>query len=865
LVKKTEKNISKQGGTVKQFATEVGIDPIRLLDQFKHAKITSIEHEDDVVSEEEKQKLLQYLQQHHGAKSLNAPEKIVLRRAKTSEIRVSGSHGAGKTISVQVRKKRTYIKRALSEEETKTKAPVAEAIIEPTPIPDLVQQSEIEVTPTTSEAVAVITTSGTETIAETTAPSTAEKTKAEEKAKAAAIDTKRKEKRRSGETEEEAEELLRGKKKKKTRDTTREGGGRDLEVLLRRGGNLTTLLNQEEEEERAEARRKAAKVRAAIQPKIRVQAFTRPTAPMIHEVAIPNSITVGELAQQMAIKSAEVIKTLMKLGVMATINQAIDQETAILVVEEMGHKAKPVSSNLVEDALAQDTESQGETHPRPPVITIMGHVDHGKTTLLDYIRRTKVAAQEAGGITQHIGAYHVETPKGVITFLDTPGHAAFTAMRARGAKLTDIVILVVAADDGPMPQTLEAIQHAKAAEVPMVVAVNKMDKHDADLDRVKTDLSKHGLIPEEWGGDTMFVPISAKTGQGVDQLLDSLLVQAEVLELKSVVDAPAKGVIIESRLDKGRGIVASVLVQQGTLRKGDIMLAGHEFGRVRALLNENGKPIEQAGPSIPAEILGLSGTPQAGDEFVVLADEKRARDVALLRQSKFRETKLARQAPTNLEDLMKQMGEEKTESATLNIIIKGDVQGSVEALTQALTQLSTAEIRAHIISSGIGGINETDVNLAIASNAVIIAFNVRASAEARKLIEAGGVDVRYHNIIYNVIDQIKQAMSGFLAPQIQEKVIGLAQVREVFRSSKIGAIAGCMVLEGLIKRNYPIRVLRDNVVVFEGALESLRRFKDDVSEVRAGMECGIGVKNYNDIKAGDQIEVFEKIEIKREL
>ena len=588
---------------------------------------------------------------------------------------------------------------------------------------------------------------------------------------------------------------------------------------------------------------------------------------MVHEVSVPETITVAELAQRMSVKGTAVIKMMMKMGAMATINQVIDQETAMLLVEEMGHKPKATSAFALEEALAKDTlqEVQGEKISRAPVVTIMGHVDHGKTSLLDYIRRTKVTSMEAGGITQHIGAYHVETDKGVITFLDTPGHAAFTAMRARGAKLTDIVVLVVAADDGVMPQTIEAITHSQAANVPIIIAVNKMDKEDADPDRVKNELSKYNLIPEEWGGDAMFIPISAKTGDNVDTLLDSILVQAEVLDLKAIVNCPANGVVIESRLDKGRGAVASVLVQEGTLRKGDLVLMGFEYGRVRAMFDENGKPIESAGPSIPVEILGLSGAPNAGDEFTVVSDERRAREVALFRQGKFREVKLARQNASKLENLFQNMGTDQSAEKTLNIVLKADVQGSTEALIQALSDISAPNVKVKVITSGVGGINESDVNLALASGAIIIGFNVRANTEARKLIELEGVDVHYHSIIYDVINEVKRAVSGFLAPEIQEKIVGLAEVRDVFRSSKIGAIAGCMVLEGIVRRNNPIRVLRDNIVVYEGYLESLRRFKEDAAEVRAGTECGIGVKNYNDIKPGDQIEVFEKIEVKRAL
>jgi len=872
VVKKVVQDTEKEGVSVKQFADEIGVKPDRLLGQFKDAGI-SIGTINDLVSEEEKQKLLRYLQQHHGAKQDAAPEKIVLRRAKTSEIKLGGSHGPGKTVSIQVRKKRTYVKRALAEEETKGKPeevhvkPEGMEVIEiQEKIPHVVTE-EVEENPVVEAAAPSVETVGSAPVAQPEqtavigeAPAVAETKEetAEEKAKHVA---KRKEKHRTAEDVEETEQD-RGKKKKKVRDTSRDSE-RNFEALLARGADLSRVLRVDDDDLDL-AFRKSGKSRSGAHAKVKVQAFTKPTAPVIREVEIPETINLGDLAQRMSVKAAEVIKVMMKLGMIATINQAIDQDTAVLVVEEMGHKAKPVSSDAIEEELAKSTEVTGEAMPRPPVITIMGHVDHGKTTLLDYIRTTKVAASEAGGITQHIGAYHVQTPKGTITFLDTPGHAAFTAMRARGAKLTDIVILVVAADDGVMPQTVEAIQHAKAANVPIVVAVNKMDKHGVDPERVKNELVKHGLIPEEWGGDVMFVPISAKTGMGVDNLLDSVLVQAEVLELKAVADCPARGVVIESRLDRGRGAVMSVLIQQGTLHKGDIILAGLEYGRIRALFDENGRSIESAGPSIPVEILGLSGVPQAGDDFIIVSDEKRAREVAVFRQTKARETKLARQAP-KLEDLLQRIEEEKAVTTTLNIVLKADVLGSVEALRQALTELSGSEVKVNIISSGIGGINESDVNLAIASKAIIIAFNVRANAEARKLMETNGVDVHYYNIIYDVINQVKKAISGALAPEIHEKVIGLAQVREVFRSSKTGAVAGCMVTEGIIKRNFPIRVLRDNVVIFEGSLESLRRFKDDVSEVRHGMECGIAVRNYNDIKPGDQIEVFEKIEVKREI
>ena len=571
---------------------------------------------------------------------------------------------------------------------------------------------------------------------------------------------------------------------------------------------------------------------------------------------------MAELAQKMSVKAAEVIKVMMNMGSMVTINQVLDQDTASIVVEEMGHKIKLLKENAIEEALVEETEAMEEQH-RAPVVTIMGHVDHGKTSLLDYIRRSKVAAGESGGITQHIGAYHVTTDNGEITFLDTPGHAAFTAMRARGAEVTDIVILVVAADDGVMPQTREAVQHAKAAGVPLIVAVNKIDKPEADPDRVKSELGQENVIPEDWGGDTMFVNVSAHTGEGVDRLLEAILLQAEVLELTAPHEGPARGVVIESRLDKGRGPVATILVQRGVLKRGDMLLAGLEYGRVRAMLNEHGAQLDEAGPSIPVEVLGLSGTPNAGDEANVVANERKAREVALFRQGKYRDVKLARQQAAKLENMFNQMQE--GEVATLNIVLKADVQGSVEAIADALTNLSTDEVRVKIVSSGVGGITESDVNLAMASNAIMIGFNVRADSVAKRLIDEEDVDLHYYSVIYDLIDEVKGAMSGMLAPEFKEEIIGLAEVRDVFRSPKLGAIAGCMVVDGVVKRNNPIRVLRENVVIYEGELESLRRFKDDVNEVKQGMECGIGVKNYNDVKVGDQIEVYERTQVAREL
>ncbi|MDW8260744.1 MAG: translation initiation factor IF-2, partial [Gammaproteobacteria bacterium] len=591
-------------------------------------------------------------------------------------------------------------------------------------------------------------------------------------------------------------------------------------------------------------------------------AFEMPTAPVVREVTIGETITPQELAQKMAVKATEVIKTMMKMGVMATINQPIDQDTAILVAEEMGHRAIALKEDQLDADLQGAAVSPDKFEVRPPVVTVMGHVDHGKTSLLDYIRRTKVAAGEAGGITQHIGAYHVQTPKGRITFLDTPGHEAFTAMRARGAKATDIVVLVVAADDGVMPQTIEAVQHAQAANVPIIVAVNKIDKSNADPERIRTELSKHNVIAEEWGGDNIFVNVSAKTGQGIDQLLDAILLQAEVLELKAPVEGLAAGVVVESSIEKGRGAVATVLIKKGTLKLGDPVIAGQEFGRVRALFDEHGKSVSEAKPSMPVVLLGLSGTPNAGDEILAVESERKAREVALYRQGKFRDVKLAKQA-TSAQDVFSQMGEAK--AGVINVLLKTDVQGSAEALRDALGKLSTDEVQVKVIAANVGGITASDIQLAAASKALVIGFNTRADAAAREAIKETGVEVRYFSIIYEAIDDVKQRMSGLLAPEVKESILGTALVKEVFRSSKFGVVAGCLVTEGLVKRNHPIRVLRDNVVIFEGALESLRRFKDDVNEVRAGTECGIGVKNYQDVRVGDQIECYARVEVARKI
>ena len=627
------------------------------------------------------------------------------------------------------------------------------------------------------------------------------------------------------------------------------GGGRDSDE--RRSGGASAGGRGGKGGNKRERERKGGK-------------FEKPVAPVSREVRIPETITVGELAQKMSVKAGELIKVMMKLGSMVTINQVLDQETAALVAEEMGHQYILIKENDLEaQVMAEADEDAGNIIQRAPVVTIMGHVDHGKTSLLDYIRKTKVVAGEAGGITQHIGAYRVQTPKGTITFLDTPGHAAFTAMRARGADATDIVILVVAADDGVMPQTIEAIQHANAAKVPLIVAVNKIDKPDADPERVKSELSQHGVIAEEWGGENLFAYVSAKSGEGIDDLLDKVLIQAEVLELTAPSTGMGRGVVIESRLDRGRGSVATVLVQSGVVKKGDIMLAGMEYGRIRAMLDENGNELKEAGASTPVEILGLSGTPNAGDEVVIVENERKAREIANFRQGKFKEIKIARQQKAKLENLFSSAAE--GEVHTVNLMIKADVQGSVEALSDSLLKLATDEVKVNIIASGIGGITESDVQLAIASEAIIIAFNVRADANAKKLAENEGVDLRYYSIIYEAIDQVKAAMQGMLSPEVREDIIGLAEVREVFRSSKFGTVAGCIVEDGVLKRNNPIRVLRNNVVIYEGALESLRRFKDDVSEVRAGTECGLGVKNYNDVRIGDQIECYERVSVERTL
>ncbi|NKI72936.1 translation initiation factor IF-2 [Dickeya sp. CFBP 2040] len=897
--------------TLKSLAAEIQTPVDRLIQQFADAGITK--SASDSVTQNEKETLLAHLNRERGS----APGKLTLQRKTRSTLNIPSTGGKSKSVQIEVRKKRTYVKRdpheeqqvaveeeqarreaeeqaqraaeeqakreaedkARREEEEKAKRAVAE------------EQAKREAAEKAKRDVAEKEKVSNQQNDSMTKPAQAEKArreaeaaelkrkaeeaarrKVEEEARRIAEEARRMAEENAGRWEKEGDDTEdadyhvttshHAREAEDENDRQVEGGrgrGRGGKVTKQKKGNRLSESKADREEARAVTRGGKGKRK----PSTLQQGFNKPVQAVNRDVVIGETITVAELANKMAVKGSQVIKTMMRLGAMATINQVIDQETAQLVAEEMGHKVILRRENELEEAVMSDRDTglSSESESRAPVVTIMGHVDHGKTSLLDYIRSTKVAAGEAGGITQHIGAYHVETDNGMITFLDTPGHAAFTAMRARGAQATDIVVLVVAADDGVMPQTIEAIQHAKAAKVPVVVAVNKIDKPEADPDRVKNELSQYGVIPEEWGGESQFVHVSAKSGAGIDELLEAILLQAEVLELKAIRSGMASGVVIESFLDKGRGPVATVLVREGTLNKGDIVLCGFEYGRVRAMRDELGREITEAGPSIPVEILGLSGVPAAGDEATVVRDEKKAREVALYRQGKFREVKLARQQKSKLENMFANMNE--GEVSELNIVMKADVQGSVEAISDSLLKLSTDEVKVKIVGSGVGGITETDATLAAASNAIILGFNVRADASARRIVEAESLDLRYYSVIYDLIDEVKQAMSGMLAPEYKQEIIGLAEVRDVFKSPKFGAIAGCMVTEGVVKRHNPIRVLRDNVVIFEGELESLRRFKDDVNEVRNGMECGIGVKNYNDVRTGDMIEVFETIEIKR--
>jgi len=855
--------------SVAQFAAELKIPPLALIEQLAKAGVVK-QSSDDTLTEQDKARLLEFLRKAHGEAAPKA--KITLTRKQTTEIKAPDASGKARTIQVEVRKKRTFVKRDLEmPAESSLSQPAAPSAAQPpaAPLPVIdAEQARIREAEAKRQAE----------LAAIQAAELKEKQEREARARAEAearlLQLQAQTEAKSAEAKPEgAAPAVSGTLHK---PAAKAGEERKGEKKAEKKGEAKTLPKGEEERGRRGIKvrgdtgatagwRAGPKGRHGNKHHEEERAAPQPAEQVVREIHVPETISVADLAHKMAVKATEVIKALMKMGMMVTINQHLDQETAMIVVEEMGHKA--VAAKLDDpDAFLDEAQASYKTAPalpRAPVVTVMGHVDHGKTSLLDYIRRTKVAAGEAGGITQHIGAYHVETPRGMVTFLDTPGHAAFTAMRARGAQATDIVILVVAADDGVMPQTKEAIHHAKAANVPIVVAINKIDKPEANPERIKQELIAEGVVPEEYGGDAPFVPVSAKTGQGIDALLENVLLQAEILELKAPRDVPAKGVVIEARLDKGKGPVATVLVQSGTLRRGDVLLVGQVWGRVRAMLDENGRPVEEAGPSIPVEVQGLSDVPAAGDEAVVLLDEKKAREIALFRQGKFRDVRLAKQQAAKLENLFEQMGE--GEVKVLPLIIKADVQGSQEALSHALTKLSTDEVKVNVIHAGVGGISESDVNLAQASKAVIIGFNTRADAGARKAAEHYGIDIRYYNIIYDAVDDVKAALSGMLAPEKRENVIGLVEVRQVFRISKVGTVAGCMVLSGVVRRGAQVRVLRDNVVIHTGELDSLKRFKDDVREVKEGFECGLSLKNFNDIKEGDQLEVFEVQEVARTL
>ncbi|HNA82490.1 MAG TPA: translation initiation factor IF-2 [Thiobacillaceae bacterium] len=881
---------------VEQFATELKVDPALLVKQLQAAGV-GVQGTRDELSDQDKTRLLDYLRGKHGAKEPKT--KITLTRKQSTEIKTADSAGRTRTVQVEVRKKRVLVKRegagaesaasevlpaempipVIEEPQVPLPEPVPEVIeapvpavepevVEPAPEPEVTVEAEPAPAPeptVTPRVIPSILSDSERKAREDEARRTAQLRAIQE------AELKAKQEREAA--RRQAEEAARAKpaepakpgevkpavkptvKPKAEKDKTAAKKGREEPAPSKRPGLKTRGAVDGGDGWRAKKGRHKSEHEAAPQ---------MPAEPVVREVVIPETISVADLAHKMSVKAAEVIKTLMKMGSMVTINQVLDQETAMIVVEEMGHVAKPAAMDTPESYLEEAGEhKEAELKPRAPVVTVMGHVDHGKTSLLDYIRRTRVAAGEAGGITQHIGAYHVETPKGMITFLDTPGHEAFTAMRARGAKATDIVILVVAADDGVMPQTKEAIHHAKAGSVPIVVAVTKVDKPGGNPEKIRQEVSNEGVVPEEWGGDAQFVDVSAKTGQGIDALLDAVLLQAEVLELQAPVDTLAKGVVIESRLDKGRGPVATVLVQSGTLKRGDVMLAGSAFGKVRAMLDEAGRPVNEAGPAIPVEIQGLSDVPGAGEDVLVLPDERKAREIALFRQGKFRDIKLARQQAAKLENMFEQMGEGEVKS--LPLILKADMQGSYEGLAHALGKLSTDEVKVNIIHSAVGAISESDINLAIASGAVILGFNVRADAQARKLAEASGVDLRYYNIIYEAVDDVKAALGGLLSPEKKENALGLAEIRQVFRITKVGSVAGCYVLDGLLKRSARVRVLRDNVVVHDGELDSLKRFKDDVKDVKAGFECGLSLKNFNDIMEGDQLECYEVVEVARTL
>ncbi|MCZ6882537.1 MAG: translation initiation factor IF-2 [Gammaproteobacteria bacterium] len=867
--------------TAKQLSEVIGVSIEKLLEQLISAGV-KVSDADDLISDDDKMKLLESLRSSHGKEESSGPRKITLRRKSKSEIRVSGVSGRNtttKTINVEVRKKRTYVRRSELEAEAAAAAgqQLDETVQEETVV-DQVESAEQQAQAVTAKAQIdeQEETKKAEQVAADEAKIKAEKETAEAEQKAYQKSLQEAEAAKQVLEKQQAEEVAAavaaqaaklaleqaarasavveekpGKHGKRGDDKSTRYGRKELHV--KEGGHQTSR------------KPKFKKGQRQVRNTENLHAFEKPTAPVVRNVEVPEAISVADLAQKMAVKAGDVIKTLMQMGTMATINQVLDQDTAILVVEEMGHiVSATINEDDFEKELVENVAQEGaERVGRPPVVTIMGHVDHGKTSLLDYIRKSRVASGEAGGITQHIGAYHVTTNKGIVTFLDTPGHAAFSAMRARGAQATDIVVLVVAADDGVMPQTKEAIEHARAAEVPMVVAVNKIDKENADPERVKNELAALEVIPEDWGGENIFVNVSAMTGEGIDDLLDAIILQSEVLELKAVDTGNAKGIVVEASLDRGRGPVATVLVQSGQLAKGQILLAGTQYGRVRSMYDESAKMIKTAGPSMPVVVVGLSGVPNAGDEVFVVENERKAREFAQIREAKIRETKLAEQQKAKLQGMFDAMTE--GEVAEVNVLIKSDVQGSSEAIRDALNKLSTDEVRVKLIATGVGGINESDINLAAASAAVVVGFNVRADAAAKRVAGDYGVDIRYYSVIYNIIDDIKAAMSGLLTPETRETIIGLAEVKDVFRSPRYGDVAGSIVVEGVVRKGQPIRVLRENVVIYEGELESLRRFKDAVEEVRMGTECGIAVKNYNDVRAGDQIEVFERIEVARSL
>ena len=856
--------------TVNELAKTVGASVDRLLLQMKEAGLSHTSA-DATVSDEEKQVLLGYLKSLHGEKS-GEPKKIVLRRKTMSTLK----SGNKKTVNIEVRKKRTYVKRSDEELETQAKVEAEQEARTEQVAPQVEFGSGIDdIEEKRQSAIEKRRTAEVEA----KQAEEAEKERLDQEAKKAAEAAVVAEQEA---TQKPAVKPAKPAKEEATEQSAPEKGRRhakpvsedDEDKIGRKTAKKPSLKSSKKKprvvlDDGSEERSKGPRLKSGLSSVLKVDnkhVFKKPVDKKVIEVGVPDEISVADLALLMSIKSGAVVKELMKMGVMASINEVIDQETAFLVVEELGHKPKAAANDTLEDQLTQqfeDLNTDSDQQPRAPVVTVMGHVDHGKTSLLDYIRKSRVASGEAGGITQHIGAYHVDTPKGMVTFLDTPGHAAFTAMRARGAQSTDVVILVVAADDGVMPQTEEAVQHAKAAGVPIVVAINKMDKDGADPERVTNELAAKDVIPEEWGGDTQFIKVSAHSGDGIEELLEAVLLQAELLELKAPVDVPARGVVVESRIDKGRGVVATALVQQGTLRKGDFILAGESVGKIRALNDDARQPTAEAGPSIPVEILGLDEPPQAGDEFFVVADERKAKEIAQQRQDKARKERFSRQQASKLENMFTDM--ESGEVSKLPLVVKTDVRGSLEALTSALNDFATDEVAVDIVASGVGGITESDVNLALTTGAIVLGFNVRAATVARQLAEKEQIEVRYYSVIYNLLDEVKQALSGMLAPETKEEIVGIAEVRDVFRSPKFGAIAGCMVVEGVVHRNKPIRVLRDDVVIFQGELESLRRFKDDAQDVRNGMECGIGVKDYNDVKPGDKIEVYEITQVERTL